>query len=394
MESQHIVNTQPSSTPRPFMFTGQTRDYYRIYVSNVVLSILTLGIYSAWAKVRNRRFFYGNTTLMGHAFDYDARPIAILIARLIFLPLFLLISFGPAAGPVWETIASIVLFLWVWLLPVIIVRSRAFNARYTVHRSVRFRYRKIYWPYYRIWIINFVASFVLTLGFIGFVIGVSGSVGEEAGFLAGIVVGPLVLAPFLAYVFRAFHRIQINQLGFGTLAFRYTARIGSYIKIITLSMLCFILLTTIFMVLLGLAYPDEFERFLVQEETDFDGQIAFFLLGAIAVSFIFSSRLYRSMMTPIFWSAIVSSDGSKLISTLRPLHYLVTILLLNLVLSIITLGAYIPWARVRNWHYLAAHTMFVPSAQAEEVLATHPEDLSPLAEALGDMGGLDFDFGV
>ena len=38
--------------------------------------------------------------------------------------------------------------------------------------------------------------------------------------------------------------------------------------------------------------------------------------------------------------------------------------------------------------------MFVPSAQADEVLASHPEELSPLADALGEMSGLDFGFGV
>ena len=38
--------------------------------------------------------------------------------------------------------------------------------------------------------------------------------------------------------------------------------------------------------------------------------------------------------------------------------------------------------------------MFVPSAQADEVLASHPEEFSPLAEALGEISGLDFGSGV
>jgi uncharacterized membrane protein YjgN (DUF898 family) len=44
-----------------FSFTGGASEYFGIWIVNVLLSILTLGIYSAWAKVRNKRYFYGNT---------------------------------------------------------------------------------------------------------------------------------------------------------------------------------------------------------------------------------------------------------------------------------------------------------------------------------------------
>ena len=341
MESQYIVNTRTPLTPRPFMFTGKVGDYYRIYLSNMLLSILTLGIYSAWAKVRNRRFFYGNTTLMGHAFDYDARPVAILIARLIFLPLFLLISFGSIAGPVGETVASIVLLVWILLLPVFIIRSRAFNARYTVHRSVRFHYRKVYWPYYRILILSFVATIVLTIILIGIEVGSKHSLIAAAYDFVWELVVPLVVTLLLAYLNRVYHRIQINQLGFGNLAFRYTAPIGSYIKIMMFTVLFFLLLIMITILSLSVAYPFISEPYFLETNSyKHTGFIVFW--GAIIGSFIFCFQIYKSMVTPVFWSAIVSSDGSKLTSTIRPLHYLVTILLPNLVLSIITLGGVHP----------------------------------------------------
>ena len=39
-------------SPRPFQFTGSGSAYFRIWIVNLLLSLVTLGIYSAWAKVR------------------------------------------------------------------------------------------------------------------------------------------------------------------------------------------------------------------------------------------------------------------------------------------------------------------------------------------------------
>ncbi|MBM3540446.1 MAG: DUF898 domain-containing protein, partial [Alphaproteobacteria bacterium] len=44
-------------------FNGTAGQYFGIWATNVALTILTLGIWSAWAKVRTKRYFLGNTTL-------------------------------------------------------------------------------------------------------------------------------------------------------------------------------------------------------------------------------------------------------------------------------------------------------------------------------------------
>ncbi len=68
-----------------FVFGGSAGEYFRIWIVNLLLSIVTLGIYSAWAKVRRLRYFYGNTFLDRHNFDYHASPVRILIGRIIVL---------------------------------------------------------------------------------------------------------------------------------------------------------------------------------------------------------------------------------------------------------------------------------------------------------------------
>ena len=53
----------------PFEFHGQATEYFKIWIVNVLLTVLTLGIYSAWAKVRTMRYFYGHTVLDNSSFD-------------------------------------------------------------------------------------------------------------------------------------------------------------------------------------------------------------------------------------------------------------------------------------------------------------------------------------
>ena len=62
----------PHPKEQPFEFTGRPFEYFKIWIVNVLLSIATLGIYSAWAKVRTNRYFYGNTRVADATLEYLA----------------------------------------------------------------------------------------------------------------------------------------------------------------------------------------------------------------------------------------------------------------------------------------------------------------------------------
>ena len=73
---------------KPFEFKGDGFEYFKIWIVNISLTILTLGVYSAWAKVRNNRYFYSNLYLDGHNFEYLASPITILKGRIVAVVVF------------------------------------------------------------------------------------------------------------------------------------------------------------------------------------------------------------------------------------------------------------------------------------------------------------------
>src|SRR5512147_2423243 len=125
----------------PFEFRGSGGEYFRIWIVNLLLTIVTLGIYSAWAKVRRLRYFYGNTYLDGHPFEFHGRPIAILKGRLIVFGAYLLFLIAAQVNPL---IAFILIPLAIFGVPWIIMKSRLFQTRMSSYRNIRFNFHGTY----------------------------------------------------------------------------------------------------------------------------------------------------------------------------------------------------------------------------------------------------------
>jgi uncharacterized membrane protein YjgN (DUF898 family) len=129
-----------------FSFQGNGSEYFRIWIVNLLLTILTVGIYSPWAKVRKNRYIYGNLQLAGSYFDYLAKPLTILRGRLIALVLLLVVAVSQWFFPV----LSVGSFLLIGLVtPWLIVRARMFNMRYTSYRNIRFAFNPAYGESYK-----------------------------------------------------------------------------------------------------------------------------------------------------------------------------------------------------------------------------------------------------
>ena len=119
----------------PIVFQGKASEYFGIWIVNLLLSLVTLGVYSAWAKVRRKKYFYNNTLIDNVAFDYHANPIAILKGRIIAFILFALYVYGKGSSPI---LAAVLVLLFLLALPWLIMRGSLFNARNTSHRGLRF----------------------------------------------------------------------------------------------------------------------------------------------------------------------------------------------------------------------------------------------------------------
>lgn len=214
-----------SSNHTPVVFRGRTSEYFGIWIVNLLLSIMTLGIYSAWAKVRRKKYFYNNTLIDGVGFDYHANPVAILKGRIIAFVLYLVFVFASGTHPAVSVVLSILLFIAV---PWIIVRALKFNARNSSHRGLRFDFDGQYRDAALIFL-----GFPLLLGsVIGLIIWGLFTLTSEA--VTALVAPLLVMAALAFYVPFTMQRQQkflINHHKFGTSNFDMKANVKDFFMI-------------------------------------------------------------------------------------------------------------------------------------------------------------------
>jgi len=134
-QNNNIENSRISR----FEFKGTGTEYFGIWIVNILLTIVTLGIFSAWAKVRNKQYFYGNTFLEGSSFEYTAQPMQILKGRIIAVVFFVLYNIAASYAPTIGLALGLLLFV---LAPWVIMKSLAFNARYSQYRNIRFGFHQ------------------------------------------------------------------------------------------------------------------------------------------------------------------------------------------------------------------------------------------------------------
>lgn len=68
-------------------FTGTGSEYFRIWIVQLMLSVATLGLYTAWAQRRHLQWWARHTLLDGDPFDFHGAPRRMLAHRLMGLVL-------------------------------------------------------------------------------------------------------------------------------------------------------------------------------------------------------------------------------------------------------------------------------------------------------------------
>ncbi len=147
------VGTQPSRGPSPQVhkprFLGAGGSLFGMHVVNVCLTIVTLSIYSFWAKVRVRRYLYSQTQFAGDRFAYHGTGQELLNgaskATLVFGLPYMVLSNAPlvlgGGGPVfWVTQVLSTLVVLVFL-PVAIIGARRYRLSRSSWRGIRFSFR-------------------------------------------------------------------------------------------------------------------------------------------------------------------------------------------------------------------------------------------------------------
>ena len=379
--------------PQSLSFHGRGAEYFRIWIVNLVLTVLTLGIYSAWAKVRTKRYFLGNTRLGEDGFDYHATPMMLLKGRLIALALAVLYLVLSNVAPV----ASMVMVgLLMLVAPWIIWRSHRFNALMTSFRNVRFDFDGTLREAYEIFL--WLPFLPLAVGLVVAVVMYFG-LGADPKMLLGPVVGLSILFSYLLtpHVHRRANGYLLDNLRFGDGAFsaELSSRpyYGAYIK----AFLGFLLAGVLVAVLVGVVggYQAAAMRATGDKMAVDPMQVAAMVVAMYLV-FIVLGLWFKSYLEARLRNYALSrtrlDEVAELHSDLRA-GRLFRIQLSNLLLLLFTLGLAWPWAVTRLYRYRTERLHATVRDDLGRYVSERQRRASALGEEMGDVfdvGGLGF----
>jgi len=394
--------SQPARPHYPFEFTGSGREFFRIWIVNVLLSIITLYIYSAWAKVRTRRYFLGNTVLDGSGFDYHATGLQILIGRVVAVLLFIGVTVASVINPLLSAVSTVIFLL---ILPWAVWRSTRFNARMTSYRNVRFQFAGSLGRMY---------LYVLVLPFLPLILGfgvaaIAREAFGESGGAAAVTAGAIGVFGFYLispWVHRKLAGYLYNNYCYGTAPFAADLSTRRFYGIYLKSVLLSILVLVVFAALVGLAFivsgfdPQGMKTWLEADEPpalpDGTGPLMFWFALALYASFFlvgyFIMAFFRSRVrNHVLGSTVI--DGRVDIQSAFRARSLWWLMVTNSLLLVVTLGLAWPWTKVRTARFQARYTSLQADDGLHSVVDVQRKRQSSLGEEIGDAFDMDVDIG-
>lgn len=365
--------------PLPVIFHGAAKDYFPIWLKNSIYSILTLGLYRAWALARDRRYFWGATSIDGVGFErFDEGStlfagmfkawfvIGVLwVIMNIFVTLFgsMFASKGIDAPGIIVTLLVVFGFAFaaVYILGGMYHDGLIYRSRVTLWRGLHFdfsgeakrtRIDMILKPGL-IWLLSF-------------------------GFLAPVAA-------------RMFVNHQVSGVTWGSAQTRTAPNWGPVWRGWFISIMIFFLFNTpIIMIVAGVVW-------VLYEEGVLEGDAIVVLIYMSAVpatvlasiASLAASAAFRAGLRNGVWNGARLGDLSILQCRYSPFRA-GWIAGTNQIASIASLGFARPWAKVRMWRYWTSGLTVIKTGDFAAEAAT---TLSQRSSATGD-AALDAGFGV
>lgn len=337
--------------PHSFEFHGKAGEFFKIWIVNILLSIITLGIYSAWAKVRTRRYFYNNTYLMNAPFDYLADPVKILKGRLL---VFALVIVYIAIAALFPEAEAVLILLFIPVFPWVIIKSLKFNWYNSAYRNIRFHFSADYLK--ALWV------------FIGL---------------------PILIAFTLGFAYPYFEKVRkqfvIDNSAYGTSTFEMTATTGQFYAVYGKALLAVL---AALLIIGGLSFA------LWQGIGLTDGSIN----PAVPVILLLLFYPFLMLVYGYLYTQITNLSINH--TTLPQIHFesrlktsiICWLYFTNALAILVSLGLLIPWAKIRMAHYRIACLSLSSSADLDRFVAAEAEQAEAIGEEIGDF--LDLDFGL
>jgi len=379
-------------------FNGSGSEYFKIWIVNILLTIITLGLYLPWAKVRNRRYFYANSALKDRNFEYHATGKQLFLGYLIGIVFFIIYNIVGQLNPALALLMMLILFL---AIPWLIWRSLMFNMKMTSFSNVRFTFKGKAGRAYMIYL-GYPALFVLFISLIG--VGSSVIIPALQN-MNPVVITVLGIVAFVSFLFAELYLVAIMKKS--SIEYRYNnTTYGQGIfdtKIETKKFLILLFKTAglafIPMLFIGVvanmiiptmigANPYQTGASSVIGGAELFIIIAYFLMifmmMLVGAYFVSRERKY------VYENTLLDNKIS-FASTLRA-RSLAWVMVSNFFLILFTLGLAFPWAKVRVARLMLENTLVDTSVGFDAYLSEKQDEVSAIGDQIGD--AFDVDVGI
>jgi uncharacterized membrane protein YjgN (DUF898 family) len=355
--SESPAQASSARAPEQLHFTGSGAEYFGIWIVNLLLTIVTVGIYSAWAKVRRLQYFYRHTEVAGSSFDFHGSPIRILIGRAIALVMLIAYNYSVRLhSPLTIVIIAVLAVVMPWLLR----NSFRFRLYNTSWRGTRFHFRGTAAGAYRVFLLN--------------------------GFLTVITL--YVMAPFMHQRLKAY---QHDNSWFGRTPCSFHARAGQFYVLYLLLLAAIV----VFAIVIGVSGIGGALTAVSQAQKQ-GGHVdphaviraLIILYGALILVGVSIGPAFHALITNLIWNNTRLGEH-RIECNMAPL-VLIWISLSNLVLVVLTVGLFIPWAMVRLARFQLESVRLLPASDLQEFVAAEPETIG----AVGEEAATAFDFDI
>lgn len=388
-------------------FSGRGGEYFRVWIVNLLLSIVTLGLYTPWARRRTARYFYDHTMIADSPLEFTAPLRKMVFGFVLFALLYLTYKIAAETGQ--DTVVSIFIVAAAMLAPYIWGSAMRFRLASTRWRGLQLRFaarwKDVYlasWPIFlmaAIWVaINY------GLDFLAVDLPAPTAHARRGGPLPAwpaispamwglIALGVVLSVLCIIRVEFNYKSLLVLRAGIGKQRGRWKPVYSDFVRIWAATVIVFLAGVALILALgAGLAYSAQAMFSGPRGPSPMMFLFIFIAVLAVLLGLVLASapaRAYReARLFKLIWSNVGLSQIARFKCDLQHWAF-VRLRIKNILFTVLTLGFYRPFARVNEYRMKADSVTLHVKGGLDQLVGELVRQQDGLGDALADMAGLD-----
>ncbi len=380
----------------PTAFTGAGGEYFRVWIVNVLLTVVTFGFYTPIARRRTAQYFWGHTLVADSPLEFVAETRRMMAGFVLLVVLYAAFQLAAETGQ--EMAVAIMTLGGAALAPYFWGSAMRFRLNATRWRGVRLQFAASWGEVYRAgWPLFVMALVWMAIQFI--IVAMVPAEGEPPDG-TGVLLGGLFTIGFVT-TFLCVARLEFNTKSLmvargriGGQPGRWKPVFGDFVRIWVATagvLLATLVVIGVLLALGALVLGGTWAAFRPRGTLWFVLLVMGSIVGGIVLLLLATSpaRAYReARMFRLVWNNIGVSHVARFKCDLEAGPYM-RLRIRNVLLTVLTLGFWRPFALVSEYRMKAESVTLHVKGGLDQLAGQLAREEQGLGDALADAVGLD-----